>query len=75
MAAYWVNVDKPEKRCTLHISGCRHEMEKYNTEYKGILQIKRDGGWLSFATSSDAERYCKKEFPRFNFKRCDDCGG
>ncbi len=51
---YWLNVDIPTKKCTLHRAGCIYETSKQETSLKGIRQLKRDGGWLSFSSELDA---------------------
>jgi len=57
-ATYWVNVDKPTKTCTIHTDGiCEFERGKYETPYKGIGKLKRDGGWLHFSSREEAQEY------------------
>lgn len=58
----WVNVDKPTKRCVIHRQGCQYEQDKSETPHKGIGELKRDGGWLSFASIEEAEDYCRREW-------------
>ncbi len=75
-APYWMNVDHPWNRCTLHRSGCRHEQAKRETSYKGIEYLKRDGGWLSFPSDRDAEDYFRRlrqQKPRLTMIECSDC--
>lgn len=55
----WVNVDKPTKTCTKHVSGCTYEIGKRETKYKGIGNLKRDGGWLPFDSLKAAQDYCE----------------
>jgi hypothetical protein len=45
-----MNVDTPTRKCTIHVEGCTYEVNKKDTLYKGIAEIKRDGGWLHFST-------------------------
>lgn len=74
--AYWMNVDKPTKRSVLHHAGCRHEHAKQETPHKGIGQLKRDGGWLSFPSRQDADQYFYRELRPKGFAsiiECADC--
>ena len=70
---YWVNVDFPLKSCTLHRVECSYAMNRAETEYKGMGEMKRDGGWLHFANLFAAEQYCQEHFPTRLFKRCGIC--
>jgi len=65
---YWVNVDKPTKTCTIHVRGCEYENRKGETEYKGIGNLKRDGGWLSFDSLKGAQDYCKERWMKQGFR-------
>jgi len=59
---FWVNVDKPDnKTCTIHSEGCGHIL-KSETPYKGIGELKRDGGWFCFASLEEAENYYQREW-------------
>ena len=59
---FWVNVDKPTKSCVVHREGCRYEQDKSETPLKGINELKRDGGWLFFASLEEAEDYGRREW-------------
>jgi len=59
---FWVNVDKPTKRCIIHREGCRYEQAKDETLLKGIDELKRDGGWIFFPSIGEAENYCQREW-------------
>ena len=59
--AFWVNVDKPTKTCTIHKSECGHVLKSETPYYKGIRRLKRDGGWLSFASLEEAEDCGRRE--------------
>ena len=60
----WLNVDKPTKKCTLHMnSSCTYMQKKSETPYKGIGHLKRDGGWLSFNDVKQATIYQETNFP------------
>ncbi len=68
-----VNVDKPTKKCTIHKEECRWVLRK-ETSYKGIGEIKRDGGWFGFASIGEAED-CQKEWEAKGYivQRCGRC--
>ncbi|MFZ7137857.1 MAG: hypothetical protein ACOWW1_05515 [archaeon] len=59
---YWVNVDIPTKSF-LHVEGCPFEVNKKETLLKGIAKLKKDGGWLSFPSISEAKNYFEQKHP------------
>jgi hypothetical protein len=59
---YWLNIDTPTKSF-LHIEGCRFEVNKKTTPLKGIEELKKDGGWLSFSSISEAKKYFEQKYP------------
>jgi len=59
---FWVNIDKPTKRCVIHRDGCKYEQAKSETPLKGIGELKQDGGWVSFASIEEVENYCEREW-------------
>jgi len=64
----WINVDKPTKKCTLHMkSSCNYLHKKSETHYKGIGYLKRDGGWLSFPDPKLAKLYLQSYLPKYEF--------
>jgi hypothetical protein len=64
----WLNVDKPTKKCTLHMNdSCTYLLKKSETPYKGIGNLKRDGGWLSFADPKLASLYHQSNLPEYDF--------
>jgi hypothetical protein len=70
-ACVWVNVDKPTRHCTIHGDPtCGFAEGKTATDWKGIGEIKRDGGWLSMASVEAAEKYCKAEYPGYDISTC-----
>lgn len=73
--AYWLNVDLPTKRSVLHAAACRHAHAKHDTQYKGIGQLKRDGGWLSFATPEEAQNFFRRELQANGFVSVIPCAG
>ncbi len=70
---YWLNVDIVTKTATLHALGCTHEIDKRDTEYKGIGRLKRDGGWLGFTTRDDADRHARANLQGYKVKTCGLC--
>ena len=55
----WVNVDKPTKKLTIHTDpSCEYVLNKRETNCKGIEEMKRDGGWVSFDNLEKAKYYC-----------------
>lgn len=57
----WMNIDIPTKKCTIH-SDCVYVDKKSETKYKGILKLKRDGGWLKFKSKNDAKAYYEENY-------------
>ena len=55
---YWLNVDFPTQRATLHYSFCRHT---------------DDIGWRPFETPEEAEDYVQGIDRALMFKHCKDC--
>jgi acyl-coenzyme A thioesterase PaaI-like protein len=60
----WMNVDKPTRNCTLH-SNCTYLRNKKETQLKGVGELKRDGGWLSFKNRNEALKFYKGEYSEF----------
>jgi hypothetical protein len=54
---FWLNVDFPTSKATLHRSSCSYAQSISATELKGIGQIKRDGGWMPAESRHQAEGY------------------
>ena len=67
---FWVNVDKPTKRCVIHREGCKYEQAKSETPFKGISKLKRDGGWVSFDSVEEAGGYCAREWKSKGYIIC-----
>lgn len=64
----WLDVDKPTKKCTLHMnSSCTCLQNKTETEDKGIGYLKRDGGWLNLVDPKLARLYQLSNFPEYEF--------
>lgn len=64
---YWMNVDVPTQKCTIHRIGCEHELRKYETNKKGIEKIKENGGWLSFQSLPAAEMHYRNHYQQRNY--------
>jgi len=58
----WVNVDIPTKKCVIHTEQCNYAKRKTETRFKGIEELKRDGGWFSFPSLHQAESHCKRQW-------------
>jgi hypothetical protein len=81
--SYWINVDRPTKRASIHrAGGCGSEQNKAETPLKGVGQLKTDGGWLQFPTEQEAAAYAERELAEparqkgqkpWNLTRCRDC--
>jgi len=55
----WVNVDRPTRKLTIHTNPkCEYVLNKRETNCKGIEEMKRDGGWVSFDSLEKAKYYC-----------------
>lgn len=64
----WLDVDQATKKCTLHMNGsCSCLQEKIETLNKGISELKRDGGWLSFIDPKLAKLYHQTNYPDYQF--------
>jgi len=70
---YWLNIDKTTKKCVIHINGCSYERKKEETLWKGISELKRDGGWLSFTSMDEAERHFRNEWSKQGYELSRDC--
>lgn len=70
---YWLNVDNPTKIARLHRKGCRHELAKRETSFKGINQLKKDGGWLHFERRAQAGADVRTHHKGFQLRDCKDC--
>jgi len=55
---FWLNIDLPTQTATLHKGDCIHADPK-PTEFKGINEMKRDGGWFNFDSVGAAMRFFK----------------
>jgi len=55
----WANVDHENKRCIIHT----------NPDCYYVAEHVEEGEWLSFSTLTDAENYCRIEFPEYSIER------
>lgn len=71
---YLLNIDFPLRSCTLHREHCTWRPRK-EPRYKGFGEMKRDGGWLSFSTVSEAESFYRRNWQGKGYKwvRCSHC--
>jgi hypothetical protein len=70
--SYWVNIDFPFRSYRLHREDCRH-CNPTETTWKGIEELKRDGGWLKFSNKKEARDYWKLHHSNFNWEPCKVC--
>ena len=56
---FWLDVDKPTKTATVHRDECVHAVPECG-EHKGVNEMLRDGGWLSFDSVGEAMRLHKE---------------
>ena len=70
---YWLNIDKPTKKCTIHEKGCIYEISKVETPLKGIGALKSDGGWLFFDTMSEVKKYFDREWAKHGYELSTKC--
>jgi hypothetical protein len=70
---FWLNVDKPAKQVTLHESDCVHVLNKQETEFKGVEEDKRDGGWHGFDSREEAENWYASNYIGFGLIPCAGC--
>ncbi len=68
----WINIDKPIKQITYHFNdNCECVEKKEETEYTGVGELKKDGGWLQFDDLSDVIIYYKEKYPDYAiFQHC-----
>lgn len=66
-----LNVDKPEKMCTLHDPSRCNRVLLVATPRKGINgEIRDDGGWVPVSSQEAAREYGVTEFPAFEYREC-----
>jgi hypothetical protein len=70
---FWLNIDKPTKRCTIHRKGCIYERNKKETPLKGINKLKQDGGWLPFLTTNEINEYFNQRWKKNNYILSNQC--
>ena len=64
----WINVDIPIKQIVYHANDeCSSVSGREETQYRGVGEIKRDGGWLQFSDLSEVIKYHKEKYPDFAF--------
>ncbi len=61
MSNVWLNIDIPTKTNTIHF-----KIKPPKANFKGIGELKRDGGWFKFACEEEAVKYAKSNYPDFN---------
>jgi hypothetical protein len=69
---YVLNIDKPTKSCTLHLSNCNSLLIK-ETKKKGIGQLLEDGGWIEFFSKEEAINCYESKHLSYSFRGCSKC--
>lgn len=74
VSKFWLNVDfdPREYSCRLHRDDCPFIL-RTPTPYKGIGELKRDGGWLFFETIEEAKAWHRDKHPEIPWKPCKFC--
>ncbi len=70
---YWMNIDRPSRRCQLHRSDCDHVQSKYATPLKGVGELRSDGGWLGFGSIPEAFSYFDRNYRELEYDRLEKC--
>lgn len=70
---FLLNIDRPHRTCTLHMSSCSMVPQPYGTTYKPVNELGRDGGWFTAASESAARTIAAREFPAGYFAQCKKC--
>lgn len=66
----WINIDIPTKSVTFHKhESCQSLHFLKESLYKGVHSILRDGGWLSFSSIEDANRFLADQYPQYSSKQ------
>lgn len=71
--SFWLNVDKPSKRSTLHKASCSHIARRRMAKFKGVGEMGRDGGWFACSNIEQAKARAKKEGKGYEFIECSFC--
>ena len=60
----WMNIDKVFRTCVIHRDECPWVRWVMNNkpQFKGINEMKRDGGWFSFSSLREAESRWRDEW-------------
>ena len=66
---YWLNIDIPTKKCVVHDDKCAWAklVTQRKPEFKGIGELKSAGGWLSFPSMEEAEKYWEQNLASKGF--------
>lgn len=68
----WLNVDLPQRTCTLHDSNCRH-IPITETPNKGLMRLLQQGGWFKFEDGAQAKSFAKQHQPDLFYTTCSGC--
>ncbi len=56
---YWLNIDRSTKIAKLHRELCIW-CRPHDQRVKGVNEMKNSGGWYSFESPGEAERFCQE---------------
>jgi hypothetical protein len=68
-----LNIDRPNRKATLHTEGCVFVPKPLGTAYKPIGELGRDGGWFTVESAHEAEALAAEVFPAARFAECESC--
>jgi len=72
--ACWINVDLPTNTATYHAAPIPCVGPPEVTPFKGVQEMKRDGGWRLFETERAAGEWLSREYAdRLVVVKCDQC--
>lgn len=77
MSEQCVNVDSPNRTCTIHHASCRFALQRHPTEFKEVDGLGRNGGWLAFHGDKAAIEFVlagRFTGRPFTWKTCSNCG-
>ena len=66
----WMNVDKPTKKLTIHLSRNTWVRRIRVTPWKGVGGLRRDGGWLVFGSRAGALAHGQANWPAYRVTFC-----
>ena len=73
---YWVHVYNPLKECVIHTGQCYYVHSfaiGKGTQYQGVNELKRDGGWFQFESLEDAQMNYRREWKQKGYILTEQC--